>query len=201
MSSYIIAITGASGSLYAFHLLKALIEQISGQSSLIVSPSAIRVFNQEYSTDFNSAKDLLDYIELPLQTSDRKHSFIIEDYYNIGAKPASGSANYDGMVICPCSMKTLAAIATGYTSNLVERAADVTLKERRKLILMPRETPLNLIHLRNMTTITEAGGIILPASPGFYQMPKTFDDLAKFMTGRILALLGHSQNLFEAWQG
>jgi 4-hydroxy-3-polyprenylbenzoate decarboxylase len=203
--SLIIAITGASGSLYGLHLLRALLSGVNGHSTLIVSPAAIRVFNQEFDTSLQTPVDLLRYATEQALREDHSrpilHSFEIADYRDIGARPASGSAPYHGMVICPCSMKTIAGIAAGYTSNLIERAADVTIKERRRLIVVPREAPYSLIHLRNMTAITEAGGIVLPASPAFYQKPKSFDDLGRFIAGRILALLGLSQNLFQAWEG
>ena len=199
--SLIIALTGASGALYGRHLIRAVLT-LPGQSSLLVSPAAIRVMNQEYGLHLQTPADLLQSIQSEIQDSTTiSHSFEISDYRDIGARPASGSAHFDGMVICPCSMKTLAAVAHGYTSNLVERAADVTLKERRPLIVVPRETPYSLIHLKNMMALTEAGGIVLAASPGFYQKPKTFDDLGRFIAGRILALLGFDQNLFPAWQG
>ncbi len=201
-SSFIIGITGASGSLYGLHLLQALLNSVSGRSTLIISPAALRVFNQEFNTALEKPEELLQYAtDRASRSGPIRHAFELADYRDIGAKPASGSAAYDGMVICPCSMKTMAGIAAGYTSNLIERAADVTLKERRRLIVVPRETPYNLIHLRNMTALTEAGGIVLPASPAFYQKPQDFDDLGRFIAGRILALLGLSQNLFSAWEG
>lgn len=201
-SSFIIGITGASGSLYGLHLLQALLNSVSGRSTLIISPAALRVFNQEFNTALEKPEELLQYAtDRASRSGPIRHAFELADHRDIGAKPASGSAAYDGMVICPCSMKTMAGIAAGYTSNLIERAADVTLKERRRLIVVPRETPYNLIHLRNMTALTEAGGIVLPASPAFYQKPQDFDDLGRFIAGRILALLGLSQNLFSAWEG
>ncbi len=106
------------------------------------------------------------------------------------------------MVIVPCSMKTLAGVANGYAANLPERAADVCLKEKRRLVLVPRETPFNTIHLRNMLSLAEAGAVILPASPGFYQRPATIEDLGRFIAGRILALFGvHDHGLFAPWEG
>jgi 4-hydroxy-3-polyprenylbenzoate decarboxylase len=120
---------------------------------------------------------------------------------DLSATLASGSARSDGMVVVPCSMKTLSGIAHGLSQNLIERAADVTLKEHRPLILVPRETPMNLIHLRNMVLATEAGAMMLPAMPAFYQNPETFDDLADFIAGRILSLLKIEHDLFPAWKG
>jgi 4-hydroxy-3-polyprenylbenzoate decarboxylase len=117
-----------------------------------------------------------------------------------GATPASGSAPSRGMVVCPCSMGTLASIAQGTTRSLIERAADVVLKERRRLILVPRETPYSLIHLENMTRLTQAGAIILPASPGFYACPASIDDLIDFVVGRILAHLDVASDIGPRWQ-
>jgi 4-hydroxy-3-polyprenylbenzoate decarboxylase len=119
---------------------------------------------------------------------------------DLGAGIASGSHGCDGMVIVPCSMKTLAGVAHGLSRNLVERAADVMLKERRPLILVPRETPMSLPQLRNMVTCAEAGAMVLPAMPAFYQGPKELSDLADFMAGKILAALGLKHNLYPAWK-
>lgn len=130
-----------------------------------------------------------------------KHKFHVRNFFDIGSDIASGSNVWDAMVVIPCSMKTVASMSAGLTENLIERAADVTLKERRRLIVVPRETPYNRIHLRNLLELDEAGAIILPASPGFYQMPKTLDDLGDFIAGRILNLLGHTQTLFPKWEG
>ena len=118
---------------------------------------------------------------------------------NRGAAPASGSARIAGMVVCPCSMGTVSAIAHGSSRSLVERAADVTLKERRPLILVPRETPLSLIHLRNLTTIAEAGGTILPAAPGFYHDPQGIDDLVDFVVQRLVDQMGLESELAPRW--
>jgi len=117
-----------------------------------------------------------------------------------GAEPASGSARTAGMVICPCSMGTIAAIAHGTSRSLVERAADVTLKERRKLILVPRETPLSLLHLRNLTLATEAGAIVLPAAPGFYHKPQKVSDLVDFVVQRVVDHLGVEISLVQRWE-
>jgi 4-hydroxy-3-polyprenylbenzoate decarboxylase len=119
---------------------------------------------------------------------------------DLGAKIASGSQGCEGMVVVPCSMKTLAGIAHGLSRNLVERAADVMLKERRPLIIVPRETPMSLPQLKNMVLCAQAGAMMMPAMPAFYQMPKTLDDLAAFMAGKILSALGLSHDLYPAWK-
>jgi 4-hydroxy-3-polyprenylbenzoate decarboxylase len=119
---------------------------------------------------------------------------------DLGAKIASGSQGCEGMVVVPCSMKTLAGIAHGLSRNLVERAADVMLKERRPLIIVPRETPMSLPQLKNMVLCAEAGAMMMPAMPAFYQMPKTLDDLANFMAGKILSALGFEHDLYTAWE-
>lgn len=128
-------------------------------------------------------------------------SYTLYSNKDLGAKIASGSQGCQGMVVVPCSMKTLAGIAHGLSRNLVERAADVMLKERRKLIIVPRETPMSLPQLRNMTLCAEAGAMIMPAMPAFYQMPETLDDLADFMAGKILSALGFEHDLYPAWKG
>ena len=120
---------------------------------------------------------------------------------DLGSTIASGSRTTDGMVIVPCSMKTLAGVANGLSRSLVERAADVCLKERKPLVMVPRETPMSLPQLRNMTACAEAGAIMLPAMPAFYQMPKSFDDLADFIAGKILSVLGVAHHLYPAWTG
>ena len=199
----VLGITGASGALYGVHLIRALAELVPGASSLILSPAGLRVFNEEFDANAGSPPDYLKLVLAPLLESNTPvlHKFTIQDYQDIGAKAASGSSPADGMIICPCSMKSLAGIAQGYTTNLIERAADVTLKERRRLALVPRESPYSLIHLRNMTALTEAGAVILPASPGFYQRPASLEDLGRFIAGRCLNLFGVKHNLFAPWAG
>ena len=198
---FVIGISGASGAFYACHLLRALAVLVPGRSSLIVSPAALRVYRQEKNSKAQSPESYLQEVLHDIDPKSYRHSFQIEDHQDIGAQAASGSSYSEGMVIVPCSMKTLAAIACAYTSNLIERAADVCLKERRRLILVPRETPYSQIHLENMLKITQAGGIILPASPGFYQRPQNLDDLGRFIAGRVLSLLQIEHQLFESWKG
>ena len=131
----------------------------------------------------------------------RNGSIVLLANKDLGATIASGSHSCSGMVIVPCSMKTLAGVAHGLSRNLIERAADVMLKERRPLVIVPRETPMSLPQLRNMVLCAEAGAQILPAMPAFYQMPRTLDDLADFMAGKILAALGFEHDLYPAWTG
>lgn len=171
----VVAITGASGSLYAHLLLKKL-EELSDQYERVDL-----IFSE-------TAKPVWKY-ELPEIPTDH-YSFKQFDPDNFFAPMASGSAGYDCMIVIPCTMGTMARIATGEASDLISRSADVILKERGRLILVTREAPLSLIHLQNMLTITEAGGIICPANPSFYSMPKTIEDLANTVVNRALRLTG-----------
>lgn len=192
-----LAISGASGSIYALRTARALL--LAGFSlDVIISPSAEYVLNSELKLEGSSFREQLSRA-LDRELTDveyREHG-----HQNVAAGPASGSYPSAGMVIVPCSMKSLAGVASGYANNLIERAADVTLKEQRPLILVVRETPMNLIHLRNQVAAAEAGATILPAAPAFYQQPETFNDLADFIAGRILNLLGADQKLFTSWEG
>jgi flavin prenyltransferase len=177
-----LAITGASGSIYAKSLIAKLVS-LSAQIdevSIVFSDNAKDVWLHELG-DTN-------YEDLPFKTYNKNDFF---------APFASGSANYDAVVICPCSMGTLGRIANGLSNDLMTRAADVALKERRKLILVLRETPYSLIHLKNMVSITEAGGIICPASPSFYSLPSNFDELAQTITNRVIDLLGLEQDVYR----
>lgn len=178
----VVAITGASGSIYAKVLLNRLVElkdQIS-EVGVVMSDNAKVVWQEELQNQ--------DYNQIPFKFYSKNDFF---------APFASGSARFDTMIICPCSMGTLARIAHGISSDLTTRAADVILKERRKLILVTRETPLSQIHIQNMKIITESGGVICPASPSFYSMPKTFDDLAATVVDRVLSLAGFDFNHYQ----
>jgi flavin prenyltransferase len=178
----IVAITGASGSIYAKVLLDSLLhynEQIEAVG-VVMTNNAKQVWKTELENE--------DYTKYP---------FTFYDKNDFNAPFASGSAKYNCMIVCPCSMGMLGRIASGISDDLTTRAADVILKERRKLILAIRETPYNLIHIKNMETITLAGGIICPATPSFYSMPKTFVDLAKTVTDRILMLAGVETKGYE----
>ncbi|TGK47930.1 UbiX family flavin prenyltransferase [Leptospira kanakyensis] len=195
----VVGLAGASGSIYAARFLRALYE-LEGETYITVSPAALRIFSEEYETKVESAEEILSFVETKWKTKS-KHKFHVRNFFDIGSDIASGSNTWDGMVVIPCSMKTVASMSAGLTENLIERAADVSLKERRRLIVVPRETPYNRIHLKNLLALDEAGAIILPASPGFYQMPKTLDDLGDFIAGRIFNLLGVNQTLFPKWLG
>ncbi|MGV3664586.1 MAG: UbiX family flavin prenyltransferase [Leptospira bouyouniensis] len=195
----VVGLAGASGSIYAARFLRALCD-IEGETYITASPASLRIFSEEYETSVKTTEDILSFVEEKWKIKS-KHKFHVRNFFDIGSDIASGSNVWDAMVVIPCSMKTVASMSAGLTENLIERAADVTLKERRRLIVVPRETPYNRIHLRNLLALDEAGAIILPASPGFYQMPKTLDDLGDFIAGRILNLLGHSQTLFPKWEG
>jgi len=196
----VLGIAGASGSIYPARFLKKLLE-LEGETYLIVSPASIRIFREEYETNVNTPQEILDFVINKWQIKSIQNKIHFRSFADIGADIASGSNRWNGMVVLPCSMKTIASINAGLTENLIERCADVTLKERRRLIVVPRETPYNQIHLRNMLSLDQAGAIILPASPGFYQVPRTLDDLGDFIAGRIFNLLGVDADLFPKWEG
>ena len=197
--SITLAITGASGALYATRTMAALLER-GCHVELIVSDYGKRLLRDELGEGAAIDK-LLPYLESAYGEGVRNGTFTLYSNKDLGAKIASGSQNCDAMVIVPCSMKTLAGIAHGLSRNLVERAADVMLKERRTLIIVPRETPMSLPQLRNMVLCAEAGAMIMPAMPAFYQMPRTLDDLSNFMAGKILSALGMPHELYPAWKG
>jgi len=188
----ILAITGASGAPYAVRLLEVLAK---GQvpTWLIVSAHGWRLLQTECAiADRDALQEATggDWSSVTLYPNDDR-----------GAHPASGSCRTSGMVVCPCSMGTLSAIAHGSSRSLIERAADVTLKERRPLIVVPRETPLSLVHLRNMTLLTEAGAVVLPAAPGFYHRPERIDQLVDFVVQRVLDRLGLDIEIADRWTG
>jgi flavin prenyltransferase len=196
----VLGIAGASGSIYPARFIKKLLE-IKGETHLIISPASIRIFKEEFQCKASNPKEILEHIIEMYKVEKIENKIHFKNFNDIGADIASGSNIWDAMVVMPTSMKTIASIQAGLTENLIERCADVTLKERRRLILVPRETPYNQIHLRNMLELDRAGAIILPASPGFYQLPKTIDDLGDFIAGRIFSLLGIEANLFAKWEG
>lgn len=197
MQKIAIGITGASGSIYAVRLLEELLKQ-EVELYLVMSDAAKVVFATEL--DLTIPQDLTaskEFFYKKFNTDSQKLK--IYDAKDWFSPIASGSANINAMLIVPCSSGALSAIATGASNNLMERGADVCLKERRKLILLTRETPLNQIHLENMLKITQMGGIIMPASPGFYNNPKQIGDLIDFIVARILSQLGLDQKLVNAW--
>ncbi|MGC8606891.1 MAG: UbiX family flavin prenyltransferase [Vulcanisaeta sp.] len=187
MRKIVVGITGASGVIYGVRFLETVRKYSTNtEIHLVMSNTAINIIKHEVGLDGESLSRL----------ADRVYG---ED--ELGAPIASGSFKHDGMVIIPCSMKTLASIAHGITDNLISRAADVTLKERRKLILVIRETPLNLVHIKNMELVTLAGAIVMPAAPAFYNKPRTIDDMVNFIVGRVLDLLGIENELYRRWGG
>ena len=197
--SIAVAITGASGAIYATRTVAALLER-GCHVELVVSDYGRRLLRDELG-DTASIDKLGEYLAARYGDGVRRGTSTLYSNKDLGAKIASGSQGCQGMVVVPCSMKSLAGIAHGLSRNLVERAADVMLKERRPLIIVPRETPMSLPQLRNMVLCAEAGAMIMPAMPAFYQMPKTLNDLADFMAGKILSALGFEHELYPAWKG
>lgn len=189
MKKYIIAITGASGSIYALSLIEELLK--NGHSiHLIVSDNGAKVL--EYETGVR----LFNFIE---GMKEKYGNITLEDIDNLFSSVASGSFKTDGMIILPCSMSSLGEIAHGVSKNLIGRAADVCIKEKRPLVIVPRETPLSSIHLKNMLILSESGVTILPAMPGFYHKPESLEDVVNFVVGKILDILNIENNLFKKW--
>ena len=194
----VVAMTGASGAAYGVRLVEVLL-RAGRRVHFTMSPSATVVLAQELERTVSLAQfepaalfgDAVAGLDLK--------QFQYHDYRDFQAGIASGSFLTGGMVVCPCSMGTLASIAHGISTNLIHRAADVHLKERRRLVLVPRETPLGLVQLRNMTAVAEAGAVVLPAMPGFYKRPTQISDLVDFVVGRICDQLGVPNQLLERW--
>jgi 4-hydroxy-3-polyprenylbenzoate decarboxylase len=184
-----LAVTGASGAVYAVRLLQ-LLNESRVPVRLIISHTGWRLLHEELDIDGEAL--------LRARTGDWSGVTLYSDD-DRGATPASGSAPSRGMIICPCSMGTLASIAQGTTRSLIERAADVCLKERRTLVLVPRETPYSRIHLENMLRLTDAGAVVLPASPGFYHRPERIADLIDFIAGRVLSHIGVPHTVGPRW--
>ncbi len=181
----IVGITGASGAAYGVGLLRRA-RELGVQTHLVATPAGILNVHHELGLDRAGLERLADEAHNPS---------------NVGASIASGSFHVDAMVVAPCSMKTLAAVAHGLSDNLLTRAADVTLKERRRLVLMVRETPFNLAHLRNMTAVTEMGGIVFPPLPAFYHRPSSVEQIIEDSVERVLGLLGIRQAAPRSWAG
>ena len=181
----LVCLTGASGAVYGVRVIDAL-KELGHEIHLIISKWGVKTL--KYETGVNP-EDLKKRVDLVYEEDD------------LAAGPASGSFHLDSMIIAPCSMKTLAGIAHGYADNLISRAADCSLKEKRPLVLMVRETPMNLIHLRNMAQVTEAGAVVFPASPAFWHKPKTIDELVDSLVDRMLTHLKVKEKASIEWQG
>jgi len=197
--SFVVAVSGASGALYAVRTIAALLEQ-GCHLDLVVTDFGRRLLRDELG-DQAAVDSLMPYLTQKYGDAVLAGRYDLHSNRDLGATIASGSRSTDGMVIVPCSMKTLAGVAHGLSRTLVERAADVMLKERKPLVIVPRETPMSLPQLRNMVLCAEAGAVVLPAMPAFYHLPKTLDDLADFVAGKILSLLGVEHHLYPAWSG
>lgn len=182
----IIAITGATGVIYGIRLLQVLRDIPEVETHLLISEAGMLNLHQELDMKRKEVEALAD---------------VVHNVRDVGASIASGSFQSGGMIIAPCSMKTLAAVAHGLSDNLITRAADVVLKERRRLVLMVRETPFNLAHLRNMTAVTEMGGIIFPPLPGFYHRPASIAEMVDHTVGRVLDLFEIQHTLTPRWNG
>jgi flavin prenyltransferase len=182
----IIAITGATGAVYGVRLLQVLRDIPGSETHLLISDAGVLNLHQELDMNRKQVEAL---------------AHVVHNVRDVGATIASGSFQSDGMIVAPCSMKTLAAVAHGLSDNLITRAADVVLKERRRLVLMVRETPFNLAHLRNMTAVTEMGGIIFPPLPGFYHRPQSIAEMIDHTVGRALDLFSISHTLTPRWNG
>ncbi len=190
---WVVAITGASGAIYA----KSLLEELGKNDveiSILFSEYVEWVLRHEL--EISADISLAEFFGKMAKTAD----FQFLENSNLAEQISSGTSRFSGMVIVPCSMATLSSVACGNSRTLIERTADVCLKERKKLILVPRETPLNLIHLRNMATVTESGGTILPAMPGFYNLPKTIEEIGQFLVGKILDQIGIEHQISERWR-
>jgi len=196
-SKIIIAITGASGSVYGLRLTGHLLKR-DFSPHLIFSDAGADVMKHETGI-LPEEKHILEYLNRNIELFENRGMLRIYDNSDLFLSPASGSAGYDSMIIVPCSMKTVASVANGISSSLIERAADVILKEKKKLILVPRETPLSAIHLENMLKIDRAGGIILPAMPAFYNKPDRVEDLVDFVVGKIFSILNIDHGIYPGW--
>jgi flavin prenyltransferase len=201
MGIYVMGIAGASGAPYARRVLEQML--VNGHEvKAVITDAGRKVIEVEEGLQLNGNTD----VDTPAvlewaQASEYAGSFELYHHKDVASPIASGSFPVDGMAVVPCSGGTLGRIAHGISNGLLERAADVCLKERRRLVLVPREMPVSLIHLRNMTYVTEAGGVILPASPGFYHNPTSISDLIDMVAGRILASLGIQSSVMKPWLG
>jgi 4-hydroxy-3-polyprenylbenzoate decarboxylase len=195
VKKYILAITGASGSPFGLRLLEQLVK--TSEVHLIISAQSFSIIRHETGIDWSGKDDAEILRKISSQVKSRNVHFHNE--HNLASPLSSGSFITDGMLVVPCSMKTLSGIAQGYANNLTERAADVTIKEGRPLLLSPREMPFNAIHLENMLKLARLGAKIAPPVPAFYQKPKDLDDLVDFVTGKILDSFSIKHDLFRRW--
>lgn len=199
MRSFVVVITGASGSVYGLRLVDQLVSG-GNDVSLLLTDAGRDVTAYETGLTLPeragaaAAEAVLRFLELP-----RESRLRLVDPDDMFDRIASGSARSDGMIVCPASMGFVGSLAAGLASNLAERAADVALKERRPLVLVPRETPFSLIHLRNLAALAEAGAVVVPANPAFYQRPTTLDDMVDFVVGKVLDQVGVEHELFRRW--
>jgi 4-hydroxy-3-polyprenylbenzoate decarboxylase len=197
MATYTVAISGASGAPYALRVLETLVKG-GHQIYLVISGDGLSILSDETELKLRgSENDIQVAVDSHFKTKEGQITYYDEDY--MYAIIASGSVKVDAMAIIPCSMKTLAGIASGHASNLIERAADVMIKERRRLIIVPRETPISAIHLRNMLTLAELGCHLIPAMPAFYHHPKRVADMVDFIAGRVLDAMGVENDLAPRW--
>lgn len=192
----VLAITGASGAVYGLHLIHELVKHC-GSLSVIISDCGKEVIRRELGIDLSNSHDT---VQRRLREMGRAENIFFYENDNLAAPPASGSTSHSIMVVAPCTMGTVARISQGISSSLIERAADVILKEGKKLILVPRETPLSAIHLENMLTLARLGVGIVPAMPGFYHHPVSMDDMVDFVVGKVLDYAGLEHQLYERWQ-
>lgn len=211
MSSCIVAITGASGAVYGVRLTEELLAG-GYDVEIIISPSGFLILREELglaAASADAARSVLEHIDRQrasrgkdaLSGRDGAGRLTFHPHDDLTGAPASGSALMRAMVVCPCSMGTMARVAAGVSGSLIERAADCVLKERGTLVLVPRETPLNIIHLDNMRTLASAGAVILPAMPAFYHGPESVDDMVDFIVGKTLDALGVDNSLYKRWKG
>lgn len=195
----IVAITGASGAIYGARLIGRLIED-GIETHLIISQNGKKLVNHELGFD-PTLENIIEYTSQSLNITADRSLLTILNNEDLSSAAASGNSNYGIMVVVPCSMNTLSSVATGRAANLIERTASVMLKEKRKLILVPRETPLSVIHMKNMLSVSEAGGTILPAMPAYYFKPAKIEDLADFIISKIFHILGFQSPNVKFWQG
>lgn len=193
----IVAITGASGSIYGLRLISELLEKM-GDVNIIISPSGFLVIEHELGLKFGRNKKQIESA-LKRYFKNSNANLICHPYDDLLSPLSSGSSSSKDMIICPCSMGTLARIACGVSGNLIERTADVVLKEKGRLIIVPRETPLNVIHLENMLKLCKMGAHIIPAMPAFYHKPKKVEDMVDFVVGKILDAMGIENKLYKRW--